>query len=108
MNAGAPPENAKFDVTVDPAPPDAVLDAEEDEEAKRKRDAELASTFDPALAHHGKTEEEMIEQRQDEARLLLDAAIAAGIVFAVAEQADNEDAEVDVEEAAPPDEDSGE
>lgn len=71
------------------------MDATEDEATKRERDAALASTFDPALAHHGKTDEELIEERQDETRELLDTAIAATIVIAIAENAN-----FDVREAA--------
>jgi hypothetical protein len=62
-----------------------VVEAEEDEQAKRDREAALASTFDQSLAHHGKTDEELIEERQDEARMILDVAIVTGVVIAVAE-----------------------
>ncbi len=103
MSNPSPPENAKFDVAVEPAPRRDVLEAEEDDEAKRERDAALASTFDPAFAHHGKTDEELIEERQDEARLLGDAAIAAAIVIAVAEHESS-----DMEDVVPPEaEDDG-
>lgn len=105
MNTGAPPDEPKFDVALEPAPRANVVEAEEDEESKRKREAELASTFDQSLAHHGKTEEEMIEERQAEARLLVDVAIAAGIVVAIAENQDDESA--DAEDAVPPGEDDG-
>jgi hypothetical protein len=97
LNAATPPENAEFDVTVEPAPRREVLEAEEDEESKRDREAALASTFDPALAHHGKTDEELIEERQDEARMLGDAAIATAIVIAAAE---NEN--LDADDVVPP------
>ncbi len=100
MSADAPPEHPKFEVAVEPAPRNEVVEAEEDEDAKREREAALASTFDQALAHHGKTDEEMIEERQDEARLLVDAAIVTGIVIAVAENQS-----LDVEDAVPPDDD---
>ena len=96
MSAGAPPENNKFDVAVEPAPRQEIVEAEEDEGAQRAREAALASTFDQSLAHHGKTDEEMIEERQDEARMILDVAIAAGIVIAVAENQS-----LDVEDAVP-------
>jgi hypothetical protein len=105
MNTGAPPDDPKFDVALEPAPRHEVVDAEEDEDSKRKREAELASTFDQSLAHHGKTEEEMIEERQAEARLLVDVAIAAGIIVAVAENQEGEI--VDAEEAVPPEEEDG-
>ncbi|MCX7358569.1 MAG: hypothetical protein NT015_10570 [Alphaproteobacteria bacterium] len=85
MTTPPPPENAKFDVAVEPAPRHEVVDAEEDEQAKREREAALASTFDQSLAHNGKTDEELIEERQDETRMILDAAIVVGIAIAVAE-----------------------
>ncbi|MEQ1817302.1 MAG: hypothetical protein ABL871_01735 [Terricaulis sp.] len=85
-------------MTVEPAPRQDVLEAEEDEQAKREREATLASTFDDALAHNGKTDEELIEERQDEARMLVDAAIVTGIVIAVAEHEI-----LDAEEAVLPD-----
>lgn len=100
MSNPAPPEHPKFEVAVEPAPLSEVVEAEEDEESKRARDAALASTFDPALAHSGKTDEEMIEERNDETRALLDAAIVVGIAVAVAE---NE--ALDVEEVVPPEDD---
>jgi hypothetical protein len=102
----APPEHPKFEVTVEPAPRSEVVDAEEDEESKRAREAALASTYDPALAHSGKTDEEMIEERNDETRALLDAAIVVGIAVAIAE---NETSDVE-EDVVPPetDDDGGE
>lgn len=105
MNGDTPPENAKFEVAVETAPRLEVLEAEEDTDSKREREAALASTFDPALAHHGKTDEELIEERQDEARTLGDAAIATAIVIAIAE---NQTA--DAEDIVPPviEDDSGE
>jgi len=103
MSKDAPPEESKFEVALEPAPRHEVVEAEEDEQSKRKREAELASTFDPALAHDGKTEEEMIEERQADARLLVDAAIAVGIVVALAE---NDENELDVEDAVPPDDEA--
>ncbi len=105
MSDPAPPEHPKFEVAVEPAPRSEVVEAEEDEDSKRARDAALASTFDPALAHNGKTDEEMIEERNDETRALLDAAIVVGIAVAVAE---NEI--LDAEEIVPPenDDDGGE
>lgn len=96
MNADAPPEHPKFEVAVEPAPLAEVVDVEEDEESKRNRDAALASTFDQSLAHNGKTDEELIEERQDEARLIVDAVILTGIVIAVAENQN-----LDVEDAVP-------
>lgn len=102
MTAGTPPENGKFDVAVEPTPRDEVVEAEEDEDSRRDRESALASTFDPALAQHGKTDEEMIEERQDETRLIIDAAIVTGIAIAVAEN------EIVVgENAAPDEEDDG-
>ena len=108
MSNEAPPEHPKFEVTVEPAPRSEVVDAEEDEESKRARDAALASTYDPALAHSGKTDEEMIEERKDDTRALLDTAIVVGIAVAVAENAEDEAS--DTEEVVPPetDDDGGE
>ena len=105
MSDPAPPEHPKFEVAVEPAPRSEVVEAEEDEESKRARDAALASTFDPALAHNGKTDEEIIEERNDETRALLDAAIVVGIAVAVAEHE-----ALDVEEVVPlaDDDDGGE
>lgn len=100
MNTPPPPENAKFDVAVEPTPRQDVLDAEEDEQSKREREAALASTFNDALAHNGKTDEELIEERQDETRMILDAAIVVGIAVAVAEHEAH-----DVEEVVPPEPD---
>ena len=85
MNTTPPPQYPAFDVTVETTPKADVVEVEEDEESKRQRDAALASTFDPALAHHGKTDEELLEERQDDTRLILDAAIVVGIAVAVAE-----------------------
>lgn len=101
MSAPTPPEHPKFEVAVEPAPRTEVVEAEEDEESKRARDAALASTFDPALAHNGKTDEEMIEQRQDEARALGDIAIAAAIVIAVTDDAREDSVEFDIMDDAP-------
>lgn len=106
MNADTPPENAKFDVAVEPAPRQDVLEAEEDEQAKRDREAALASTFDQSLAHHGKTDEELIEERQDETRMIGDVAIAAAIVIAVTDDAGADDIHVEiVEDDTPPEND---
>lgn len=99
MNPGPPTDEGQFDVAVETAPKSEVVAAEEDEESKRRRDAELASTFDQTLAHNGKTEEEMIEERQIETRQLLDTAIAAGIVVAIAENAEHDGSDLDVEQA---------
>ena len=96
MTTAPPPENPKFDVDLEPAPRKEVLDTEEDEQSKREREAALASTFDDALAHNGKTDEELIEERQDETRMILDAAIVVGIAVAVAEHE-----ALDVEEVVP-------
>ena len=97
MTTPPPPENAKFYVAVEPAQRQDVLEAEEDEQAKRDREAALASTFDQSLAHNGKTNEELIEERQDETRMILDAAIVIGIAVAAAEQQ-----ALNVEEVVPP------
>ncbi len=102
MTTPPPPENAKFDVAVEPAPRKDVVEAEEDEQSKREREAALASTFDQTLAHHGKTDEELIEERQDEARMLGDAAIAAAIVIAVTDDARADAIDVEIAEGYPP------
>lgn len=102
MTTSPPPENAKFDVTVEPAPRKDVVEAEEDEQSRREREATLASTFDQSLAHHGKTDEELIEERQDEARMLGDAVIAAAIVIAVTDDARGDDIDVEIVEETPP------
>ncbi len=108
MSNSQPPEHPKFDVAVEPAPLSEVVDVEEDEDSMRARDAALASTFDPSLAHDGKTDEEMIEERKDDMRAILDTAIVVGIAVAVAENA--EDEVLDAEEVVPPeaDDDGGE
>lgn len=109
MSTDTPPEHPKFDVAVESAPRTEVLEAEEDAESKRQRDAALASTFDPALAHSGKTDEELIKERQDEARMVLDTAIAVGIVIAVTDDERSDDIDVEIVEDAPPeDDDDGE
>lgn len=79
-----------FEVSEERAPVSRVLDVEEDEEAKRQREAALASTFDPERAHDGKTDEELIAEREQEARTLVDVAIAAGVVIAVVELSDDD------------------
>lgn len=81
----APPQNPAFDVALEPAPKTEVIDAAEDEEEAAKRAAALASTFDPAIAHAGKTDEELIAEREAQGRLMVDAAIALGVVIAIAE-----------------------
>ena len=101
MTTPPPPENAKFDVAVEPAPRKEVLDAEEDEQSKREREAALASTFDQSLAHNGKTDEELIEERQDEMRALGDVAIAAAIVIAVTDDARDDDIEFEIVDETP-------
>jgi hypothetical protein len=99
LNSGAPTDEGQFDVAVETAPKSDVVAVEEDEESKRRRDAELASTFDQTLAHNGKTEEELIEERQEETRQLLDTAIAVGVIVAIAENAEQDGADLDVEQA---------
>lgn len=85
-------EPQAFDMAIEPASKaDPVIDAEEDEDedAKRARDAALASTFDPERAHAGKSDEELIAEREAQARELGDAAIALGVILAVAEANDS-------------------
>lgn len=93
-------DHADFDVSVETAPGSSVVEAEADEEEQRKRDAAGASTYDQALAHDGKTDEELIEERQDAARLVSDAVIVVGVVAAIAASRDeDEPSEAIVEEA---------
>lgn len=96
-----PPENAKFDVAEDLLPRREVLDAEEDEQSRREREAALASTFDQTLAHNGKTDEELIEERQDDMRALGDVAIAVAIAIAVTDDDGVSDAHIEIVEEAP-------
>ncbi len=114
MSAREPPQNPAFDVALDPAPKAYVVDAEEDEDAAARRAAALASTFDPAIAHAGKTDEELIAEREAANRAAFDIALAVGVIVAVVEAeaaegvtADTPDAEVaeisgPEEEGAPP------
>jgi len=53
-----------------------------DDEEKRRQDAALASTFDPALAKSGKTDEEIDKQKHDEALLVGGAAIVGAVIVA--------------------------
>jgi hypothetical protein len=72
----------------------AVVEGEaDDEEAKRRQDAALASTFDPALAKSGKTGEEIDKQKHDEALLVGGAAIVTAVIVAheLGEQHQNAD-----------------
>ena len=85
MSSDRPPQNPAFDVALETAPKTEVIDAAEDEEEAAKRAAALASTFDPAIAHAGKTDEELIAEREAQGRLMVDAAIALGVVIAIAE-----------------------
>lgn len=89
-------EHEDFDVSVEPAPKMPVVEAEADDEDQRKRDAAAASTYHQALAHDGKTDEELIEERQDMARLVVDAAIIVGVAAAIAHAHDDDapDAEI--------------
>lgn len=93
---------AGYDVAEAVTNSDAPLEAEldEDEEKRRAREAALASTFDPDLAHAGKTDEELIEERQDEARLFVDIAIAAGVAAVLHEAMDGDAAEADLDGVA--------
>lgn len=93
--SGVKEENAPaFDVSVESADAAHVMDVEEDDEDKRARDAALASTFDQERAHDGKSEEEMIAEREQGTREAIDLAIAIGVVVAVAEA--NDEAVVDL------------
>ncbi|MEZ5994593.1 MAG: hypothetical protein R3C25_02470 [Hyphomonadaceae bacterium] len=109
MNSSRPPGDAKFDVTVEPAAPgETVIDAVEDEEARRRRDAALASTFDPERIHHGKSEEEQIAEREAEARLIVDTAIAAGLTIAAVEAAQHHEHEGEADDISETAEDADE
>ena len=96
---------APFDVAVEPLPQGNVVDAEEDEESKRAREAALASTFDPNRAHAGKTEDELIAEREADARVIVDVAIVTAVAIALHE-ADADDPES--EDLAPTDSNDGE
>ena len=85
MSAREPPQNPAFDVALDPAPKAGIVEAVEDEEGAAKRAAALASTFDPTIAHAGKTNEEMIAERDAATRAAFDIALAVGVIAAVAE-----------------------
>ncbi len=90
-----------FDMDLEPAPKAAVIDAEEDEEAARKREAALASTFDPERAHFGKSDEDLVAERDADGRALVDAAIVIGVAAAAiqAREDDTIDPETDAAEA---------
>lgn len=61
----------------------AVVEGQaEDEEAKRRQEAALASTYDPMLAKSGKTDEEIDKQKHDEALLIGGAAIVTAVIVA--------------------------
>jgi hypothetical protein len=119
MSVGDPPQNPAFDVALEPAPKTDVIDAAEDEEDAAKRAAGLASTYDPAIAHAGKTDEELIAEREAQGRMMLDAAIALGVVVAAAEAeagvtpgtidaAEAETAGLETEDGPPTDTEEGE
>lgn len=85
MSNEPPPRQPAFDVSVEnaPKPGTPVVEGQpEDDEERRAFDAALASTFDPAHTHDGKTDEELIEARDHEARLVVDAAIVTGVIVA--------------------------
>lgn len=110
MSSGKSPDardaDPAFDMALEPSPKTPVIEGEaDDEETQRKRDAALASTFDQELAHAGKSDEELIAERDAETRALIDVAIVAGVLIAAA------DADADeTEETNPADviEDGGE
>ncbi|HRP12228.1 MAG TPA: hypothetical protein PLK37_14455 [Terricaulis sp.] len=117
MSGREPPaQNPAFDVALDPAPKAEIVEAVEDEEAKARRDAALASTFDPERARAGKTDEELIAEREAANRAMFDVALAVGVIVAVIEaeaaesvtDATGEAAELEIddpeEEGAPPSE----
>ena len=73
---------APFEVSEQtPAQPGAGKDAQtEGDEEKRRQDGALASTFDPALAKGGKSDEEIDKQKHDAALAAAGAAVAAAVV----------------------------
>ena len=75
---------APFEVTEQTAAQaGAVVEGEaDDEEAKRRQEAALSSTFDPALAKSGKTDEEIDKHKHDEALLVGGAAIVTAVIVA--------------------------
>ena len=91
MSGAKDPGAPTFDVSVENADAAPVIEVEEDDEDKRAREAALASTFDQERAHDGKSDEEMIAEREQSTREAIDVAIAIGVVIAVAE-ANDEDA----------------
>lgn len=87
-------EARAFDVSIESESVAPVIEVEEeDDDEKRKRDAALASTFDQERAHDGKSEEEMIAEREQSTREFVDLAIAIGVVIAVAEANETSDEE---------------
>ncbi len=89
------PDADAFDMDLEPTPKAEVIDAEEDEDAARKREAALASTFDQERAQFGKSEEELVAERDAETRGLIDAAIVVGVAVAVIDAQDVEQTESD-------------
>lgn len=81
MSDPTPPK--EFDMSVEPAPKTPVIDAEPaDGEEQRKQEAAAASTYDQALAHDGKTDEELLEERHDAELAVAGAAIVGSIIIA--------------------------
>jgi hypothetical protein len=106
MSGGSNSDEAAraFDVSIENESAAPVIEVEEeDDDEKRKRDAALASTFDQERAHDGKSDEEMIAEREQSTREAVDLAIAIGVVIAVAEAS-----EADDEEAVDQTDDGGE
>ena len=64
------------------APSGSVIEGQADEYTKRRNDAALASTYDPALAKSGKTDEEIDKQKHDEALAIGGTAIVTAAVIA--------------------------
>ncbi|WP_395647918.1 hypothetical protein [Terricaulis sp.] len=105
MSTPEPPD--KFDMSVEPAPKTKVIDAEPaDEEEKRRQDAAAASTYDQALAHDGKTNEELIEERHDAELAVAGAAIVGGII--IAHELSEVEHDADIDDAGPDDAGDGE
>ncbi|MBY0569113.1 MAG: hypothetical protein K2P70_17520 [Hyphomonadaceae bacterium] len=106
MSGGSNSDEAAraFDVSIESESAAPVIEVEEeDDDEKRKRDAALAPTFDQERAHDGKSDEEMIAEREQSTREAVDLAIAIGVVIAVAEAS-----EADDEEAVDQTDDGGE
>ncbi len=95
--------NGAYDVALaetSPLDPRLIV-AVEDEADKRAREAALASTYDPLIAHDGKSDEQMTKERQEALLLAVDVGFVTGVVLALS------DTDSEEEPAALPLEDDG-